>query len=259
MIQLALLRHGESTWNHENRFTGWTDVDLTEKGRKEALTAARLFQEEGFSFNVCYTSYLKRAIRTLWMVMDAMDLMWLPVHNSWRLNERHYGALQGLNKTEMTRKYGEEQVFQWRRSFDLPPPALEADDPRHPRFDPRYALLTEKELPACESLKSTIDRVLPYWHNVIAPAIKTERRVLICAHGNSLRGLVKYLDDISDQEIAAVNIPTGIPLIYDLKDDLSAIRNSYLGDQEAVAASVQAVADQAKTNKPVTPTTRSIP
>lgn len=246
MIQLALLRHGESVWNLENRFTGWTDVDITDKGWREAQTAARLFQEGGFTFDVCYTSYLKRAIRTLWITLEHMDLMWLPVHNSWRLNERHYGALQGLNKAEMTQKYGEEQVFQWRRSFDVPPPPLEADDPRHPRLDPRYAELTPEECPASESLKLTIGRVLPYWHNVLAPAIKTGRKVLICAHGNSLRGLVKYLSGISDQEITGLNIPTGVPLMYELNDDLSAIRSYYLGDQDAVAASIQAVANQAK-------------
>ncbi|GAB6057166.1 2,3-diphosphoglycerate-dependent phosphoglycerate mutase [Desulfonatronum parangueonense] len=246
MYRLALLRHGQSTWNHENRFTGWTDVDLTDLGRQEAETAARLFQDEGFTFDVCFTSVLKRAVRTLWIVQDALDLLWLPVHKTWRLNERHYGALQGLNKAEMTAKYGEEQVFQWRRSFDVTPPALDLDDPRHPRYDRRYAQTPTGELPATESLKLTIDRVLPYWHFTLAPEIKTGRRILVCAHGNSLRGLVKFLDNVSEQEISNLNIPTGIPLIYELDQDLRPLRSYYLGDQDAVNASIKAVADQAK-------------
>ncbi|SDB47944.1 2,3-bisphosphoglycerate-dependent phosphoglycerate mutase [Desulfonatronum thiosulfatophilum] len=247
MYRLALLRHGQSTWNHENRFTGWTDVDLTELGRQEAETAARLFQEEGFTFDVCFTSVLKRAVRTLWIVQDALDLLWLPVHKTWRLNERHYGALQGLNKAEMTAKYGEAQVFEWRRSFEVTPPALELDDPRHPRYDRRYGETPTEDLPATESLKLTIDRVLPYWHANLAPEIRTGRRILVCAHGNSLRGLVKFLDNISEQEISNLNIPTGIPLIYELDQDLRPLRSYYLGDQNAVNASIQAVADQAKT------------
>jgi len=246
MYTLALLRHGQSTWNQENRFTGWTDVDLTEQGRQEALVAARLFQDEGHAFDLCFTSVLKRAIRTLWIVLDQMDLMWLPVHNSWRLNERHYGALQGLNKAETTARYGEDQVFQWRRGFAVMPPALEPADHRHPHFDPRYAALPATVLPTAESLQLTIDRVLPYWHDVLAPAIKSGRKVLVCAHGNSLRGLVKYLDDISDEEITGLNIPTGVPLIYELDRDLRPLRSTYLGDQDTIAASIQAVADQAK-------------
>lgn len=248
MYKLALLRHGQSTWNLENRFTGWTDVDLTDMGHREALSAAELFQAESFTFDLCFTSFLKRAIRTLWIVLDSMDLMWLPVHTSWRLNERHYGALQGLNKAEMAAKYGEEQVFQWRRSFDTPPPALTPEDPRHPRHDPRYARLKPEEVPATESLHLTIDRVLPYWHGTLAPEIKSGRKILVCAHGNSLRGLVKFLDNISDQKISEVNIPTGAPLIYELDRDLHPLRSYYLGDQEAVNASIQEVADQAQTN-----------
>ncbi len=246
MYKLALLRHGQSTWNQENRFTGWTDVDLTDLGRQEAQNAARLFQEDGFTFDICYTSVLKRAIRTLWIVQDFMDLMWLPVEKSWRLNERHYGALQGLNKAEMSAKYGDKQVFQWRRGFDTTPPPLKPDDPRHPRFVPHYAGLAVDELPTTESLKLTIDRVLPYWHQTLAPEIKTGRKVLICAHGNSLRGLVKFLDNVSDQEISKLNIPTGVPLIYELDQNLHPLRSSYLGDQDAVEASIRAVADQAK-------------
>ncbi|TVQ97585.1 MAG: 2,3-diphosphoglycerate-dependent phosphoglycerate mutase [Desulfovibrionales bacterium] len=246
MYTLTLLRHGQSTWNQENRFTGWTDVDLTEHGRREAEAAAKILLAEGFSFDICFTSVLKRAIRTLWIVLDHMDLMWLPVHNSWKLNERHYGALQGLNKAETTERYGEDQVFQWRRGYDVLPPSLEADDPRHPRYDPRYAPLPTSELPATESLQITIDRVLPYWHDVLTPVIKSGRKVLICAHGNSLRGLVKYLDAISDEEITDLNIPTGVPLIYELDQDLRPLNSRYLGDQETISASIRAVADQAK-------------
>ncbi|HQH26862.1 MAG TPA: 2,3-diphosphoglycerate-dependent phosphoglycerate mutase [Oligoflexia bacterium] len=246
MKTLVLLRHGESVWNLENRFTGWTDVDLSEKGVKEATTGGRLLKAEGFCFDVCYTSVLKRAIRTLWIVLDQMDLMWLPVHNTWRLNERHYGALQGLNKSETAQKFSEEQVFIWRRSFDIPPPELTKDDPRFPGFDPRYADLQAGELPLTESLKLTIDRTMPYWHQTIAPAVKSGQRVIIAAHGNSLRGLVKYLDQMSDEEITKLNIPTGVPLVYELDDDLNALRHYYLGDPEEVAKAQAAVASQGK-------------
>jgi len=249
MYTLVLLRHGESTWNRENRFTGWTDVDLSEKGVAEAHEAARLLTGEGYTFDVAYTSVLKRAIRTLWIVLDNMDLMWLPVTRSWRLNERHYGALQGLNKAEMAEKYGDEQVFTWRRSYETPPPALEADDPRNPANDRRYADLAPEELPLTECLKDTVERFTPYWHDEIAPAVLEGKRVLIAAHGNSLRALVKYLDNISDEEIPHVNIPTGIPLVYELDGDLQPIRHYYLGDQEAAAAAAEAVARQGVAKK----------
>ena len=246
MTKLVLLRHGESTWNLENRFTGWTDVGLSEKGVAESHAAAKLLLESKITFDLCYTSVLKRAIKTLWIVLEDMDLMWVDVIKHWRLNERHYGALQGLNKSEMTEKYGEEQVFMWRRSYDVPPPALDKNDPRYPGNDPRYKSLSEKELPVCESLKDTIARVMPYWHNEIAPQIKQGKKILISAHGNSLRGLVKYLDNISDEEIPTVNIPTGIPLVYELDDNLKAVNRYYLGDQAAVKEAMQAVANQAK-------------
>jgi len=245
MIRLVLLRHGESTWNKENRFTGWTDVDLTDKGREEAREAGRLLKAEGFQFDVAYTSVLTRAIRTLWLALDEMGSMWIPVHNSWRLNERHYGALQGLNKAETAAKHGEEQTKIWRRSYDIPPPPLTPDDPRHPRHDPRYASLSPAELPATESLKDTVARFLPYWHGTIAPAITSGRRVLIAAHGNSLRALVKHLDGISDADIAELNIPTGIPLVYELDASLKPIRHAYLGDPEKAKAAAEAVAKQA--------------
>ena len=246
MKKLVLLRHGESTWNLENRFTGWTDVDLTPKGVEEAWEAARLLGEGGYTFDVAYTSLLKRAIRTLWIAMDGMDLMWIPVHRSWRLNERHYGALQGLNKSETAAKYGNEQVLAWRRSFATPPPPLTPDDPRHPARDRRYADLPPAELPAAESLKDTIDRFLPYWHGTIVPDILAGRRVLIAAHGNSLRALVKHLDDISEEEIVGLNIPTGIPLVYELDDDLKPVRHYYLGDPEAAKKAAEAVAKQGR-------------
>ncbi|OIO04603.1 MAG: phosphoglyceromutase [Desulfovibrionaceae bacterium CG1_02_65_16] len=245
MHTLVLIRHGQSVWNLENRFTGWTDVDLSDQGMQEAEAAAGLLKEGGFTFDRCHTSYLRRAIRTLWTVLERMDLMWLPVETTWRLNERHYGALQGLNKAETARKYSAEQVFQWRRSFDVPPPALEAADPRFPGFDPRYASLAPEELPRAESLKDTIARVMPYWHNVLAPQIKSGQRLIIAAHGNSLRGLVKYLDGMSDAEVAGLNIPTGAPLVYTLDDDLKSLGRRYLGDPEAVAAAARAVAQQA--------------
>lgn len=246
MLQLVLLRHGESAWNRENRFTGWTDVDLTEKGVAEAREAARLLSAEGFTFDVAYTSVLKRAIRTLWIVMDEMDLMWIPVIRHWRLNERHYGALQGLNKAETAARHGEEQVHVWRRSYDIPPPALETEDERWPGRDPRYRDLAPEEIPLAESLKDTVRRFMPYFHQEIAPAIRQGRRVLIAAHGNSLRALVKHLDNISDQAITTLNIPTGVPLVYELDSALKVISSRYLGDQAAVEAAIQAVADQAK-------------
>jgi 2,3-bisphosphoglycerate-dependent phosphoglycerate mutase len=244
--KLVLLRHGESLWNKENRFTGWTDVDLTELGFNEARRAGALMKQAGLEFDVAFTSVLKRAIRTLWIALDEMDRMWIPVHNSWRLNERHYGALQGLNKAETAEKFGEEQVKLWRRSYDIRPPALELDDSRHPGKDPRYAALAPPDLPLTECLKDTVRRFLPAWNEAIAPQIKAGRRVIIAAHGNSLRALVKYLDGVSDQDIIGLNIPTGIPLVYELDAALAPIRHYYLGDQAAVAAAVQAVAGQGK-------------
>jgi 2,3-bisphosphoglycerate-dependent phosphoglycerate mutase len=244
MYTLVLLRHGQSTWNLENRFTGWTDVGLSEQGRQEALTAGKLLKENGYTFDLAYTSVLKRAIQTLWVVMEEMELEWIPVVRAWQLNERHYGALQGLNKAEMAVQYGEAQVKVWRRSYDVPPPALEWDDKRHPRFDRRYAGLTKEQLPACESLKNTLERVLPYWHTTLAPAIKTGQRILVAAHGNSLRAMVKYLDNVSNEEIVELNIPTGIPLVYELDDDLRPLKSYYLGDQEAIKAAAEAVARQ---------------
>jgi 2,3-bisphosphoglycerate-dependent phosphoglycerate mutase len=246
MYTLTLLRHGQSEWNLENRFTGWTDVGLTEKGREEAHQAGKLLLEDGYHFDVAYTSVLKRAIHTLWIVLEEMELEWIPVHRSWRLNERHYGALQGLNKAEMAVKVGEEQVMVWRRSYDVPPPALEWDDERHPRFDPRYASLSPKDLPATECLKDTLERVLPYWHESIVPAIQSGKRVLIVAHGNSLRALVKYLDNIPDDVITGLNIPTGIPLVYELDDELKPLRHYYLGDPEAAKKAAEAVAAQGR-------------
>jgi len=242
--QLILCRHGQSEWNLKNLFTGWTDVDLTEKGVEEAKEAGRMLKQAGYAFDVAYTSVLKRAIRTLWLIQDEMDLMWIPVHRSWRLNERHYGALQGLNKAETAEKYGEEQVHVWRRSYDTPPPPLEEDDERHPRFERRYAGIAD--LPATESLKTTLERVVPYWDDVIAPDLLAGRHVLIAAHGNSLRALVKMLDGMSDEEITGFNIPTGIPLAYDLDDDLKPRSREFLGDPEAVAKAAAAVANQAK-------------
>jgi 2,3-bisphosphoglycerate-dependent phosphoglycerate mutase len=244
MYKLVLLRHGQSTWNLENRFTGWTDVGLTAQGEAEAHMAARVLEEEGFTFDLAYTSVLKRAIKTLWIVMEDMSLEWMPVYRHWRLNERHYGALQGLNKAEMAVQYGEAQVKIWRRSYDTPPPALEWDDPRHPRFDRRYAELTKDELPPSESLKLTVARMLPYWHQTIAPTVKSGVRVLVAAHGNSLRALVKYLDNVSEADIVELNIPTGIPLVYELDDELKPIRSYYLGDPEAVRQAAEAVAKQ---------------
>jgi 2,3-bisphosphoglycerate-dependent phosphoglycerate mutase len=252
MHTVVLLRHGESTWNRENRFTGWVDVDLSEKGVQEAHAAGRLLKASGYGFDVAYSSLLKRAIRTLWIVQDELDLLWLPVHKSWRLNERHYGALQGLNKAETAAKHGDAQVKIWRRSYDTPPPPLTADDPQFPGKDRRYSSLTTAELPVSECLKDTVERFLPYWHEAIAPAIRRGERVIIAAHGNSLRALVKYLDGVSDSDIVGLNIPTGIPLVYELDADLTPLRSFYLGDAEAAKKAAAAVADQAGPSNPGT-------
>ncbi len=249
MYKLVLLRHGESTWNREGFFTGWTDVDLSEKGVKEAETSGQLLKQEGYIFDVAYTSVLKRAIRTLWLVMDEMDMMWIPVYRSWRLNERHYGALQGLNKAETAAKHGEKQVLIWRRSYDIRPPVLEKTDERYPGKDPKYSQLTNDELPDSECLKDTVTRVLPYWHKTIVPTIKSGKKVLITAHGNSLRALVKYLDDVPNEVILKLNIPTGIPLVYELNDNFKPIRHYYLGDPEEVERAMKKVADQGKAKK----------
>jgi len=246
MTKLVLLRHGESTWNKENRFTGWTDVDLSEKGRQEALEGGCALKEEGYVFDLAYTSVLKRAIRTLWIVLEELDLMWIPVYRSWRLNERHYGALQGLNKAETAAKFGEDQVKVWRRSYDIQPPALTRDDPRFPGHDPRYRSLSPADLPLTECLKDTVERFLPFWHEAIAPAVRTDQKVLIAAHGNSLRALVKYLDDIPEADIVELNIPTGMPLVYELDDNLKPLQRYYLGDPEKVKAAMEAVAAQGR-------------
>ncbi|HPD42584.1 MAG TPA: 2,3-diphosphoglycerate-dependent phosphoglycerate mutase [Anaerolineae bacterium] len=246
MYKVVLLRHGESIWNQENLFTGWTDVDLSAKGIEEAHAAGKTLREAGYTFDVAFTSVLKRAIRTLWITLDEMDLMWIPVYRHWRLNERHYGALQGLNKAETAARYGEEQVLIWRRSYDVRPPALEPSDPRWPGHDRRYADLKPEELPAHECLKDTVTRFLPYWHEAIAPVVQSGKRVIIAAHGNSLRALVKYLDAISDQAIIKLNIPTGVPLVYELDEHLQPITHYYLGDPEAIAAAQEAVANQGK-------------
>ena len=246
MYQLVLVRHGQSTWNLENRFTGWTDVDLTDLGRAEAAEAGKLLLDAGFDFDIAYTSVLKRAIKTLGLIQGVMSLDWIPVIRAWQLNERHYGSLQGLNKAETAAKFGEEQVKIWRRSYDMPPPPLELTDERHPKFDRRYASLTPEQLPATESLKITLDRVLPYWHSTLAPDIKSGRRVLIVAHGNSIRALVKYLDNISEADITELNIPTGLPLVYELDQDLKPIKNYYLGDAEEAAKKAAEVANQGK-------------
>ena len=250
MTKLVLLRHGLSAWNKENRFTGWTDVDLNDEGIEEAKQAAHVLIEGGYTFDVAFTSVLKRAIKTLWIVLDLMDLMWIPVYRDWRLNERHYGALQGLNKAETAKQFGEQQVHLWRRSYDVRPPALEPFDSRYPGHDPRYNALSNDELPLTECLKDTVERFLPYFHQTIAPAVQSGQKVLIAAHGNSLRALVKYLDNMSDDAIVALNIPTGIPLVYELDEELNAIRHYYLGDQEAVAAAMQTVANQGKRGVP---------
>jgi len=249
MNTLVLLRHGQSTWNLENRFTGWTDVGLTAQGVDEAHSAGRLLKEGGYTFDLAYTSVLKRAIKTLWIALEEMELEWIPVINAWQLNERHYGDLQGLNKAEMTTQFGEAQVKIWRRSYDTPPPPLKLDDPRHPRFDPRYAGLTPDQLPATESLKITLERVLPYWHSQIAPAILSGKRLMVAAHGNSMRAVVKYLDNIPDADIPELNIPTGVPLVYELDDRLKPLRHYYLGDPEDVRKAAEAVAAQTKAKK----------
>ncbi len=246
MYKVVLLRHGESIWNKENRFTGWTDVGLSEKGVQEAKEAANMLKEGGFTFDIAYTSVLRRGIQTLWIVLDEMDLMWIPVHRSWRLNERHYGALQGKFKSKMAAEVGEEQVLIWRRSYDVPPPALKTSDPRYPGNEEKYKYLTAADLPLSECLKDTVARVLPYWLETVVPTIKSGQKILISAHGNSLRALVKYLDNISEDEIVKLNIPTGIPLIYELDDDLKPIQHYYLGDPEAVKKATDAVANQGK-------------
>lgn len=246
MHQLVLVRHGESVWNRENRFTGWTDVDLSEQGRSEAKAGGQALKERGFTFDVAFTSVLKRAIRTLWLVLDEMDLMWIPVTRTWRLNERHYGALQGLNKAETAKKFGEEQIKIWRRSYDIRPPALDPSDERFPGKDPRYRSLPDHQLPRTECLKDTVERFLPFWHETIAPAVRSGQRVLIAAHGNSLRALVKYLDNISDKDIVELNIPTGLPLVYELDAELKPLKSEYLGDPEKVKAAMAAVAAQGK-------------
>ena len=249
MPTLVLLRHGESTWNKENRFTGWTDVDLSDRGRDEAREAGRLLKEGGYQFDLAYTSLLKRAIRTLWITLDGLDQMWLPVVKDWRLNERHYGALQGLNKAETAEKHGDTQVKIWRRSYDIPPPPMEADDPRHAGRDPRYAGIPAGDIPLTESLKDTVSRFLPYWESTIAPSILAGQRVLIAAHGNSLRALVKYLDAVTDEEIVGLNIPTGIPLVYELDDRLTPLKHYYLGDADAAAEAAARVAQQSSARK----------
>lgn len=245
MFKLVLIRHGQSAWNLENRFTGWTDVDLTDTGRQEAMNGGRLLREGGYTFDIAYTSVLKRAIRTLWIVLDEMDLMWIPVVRHWRLNEKHYGVLQGLNKAETAERHGDEQVHIWRRSYDIPAPPIDDDSPYSQAHDRRYAHLSPDELPRTEALKQTVERMLPYWHSVIAPDVRAGKRVVIAAHGNSLRALVMYLDDISEEDIPELNIPTGIPLVYELDEDLRPIRHYYLGDPEAAARAAAAVAAQA--------------
>jgi 2,3-bisphosphoglycerate-dependent phosphoglycerate mutase len=249
MKTLVMLRHGQSVWNKENLFTGWADVGLTEQGMNEARSAGRVLKAEGYGFDLAFTSVLKRAVKTLWLALEELDQMWIPIQNSWRLNERHYGALQGLNKQETVDRYGPDQVQIWRRSYDVPPLALTPDDSRSPKNDPRYAELTPAELPLTESLKDTVARVVPYWLGTIAPAVKSGKRVVIASHGNSIRALVKYMDKISDDKIVELNIPTGIPLIYQLNDDLTPIRNFYLGDPAAIAAATQSVADQTRKAK----------
>jgi len=246
MYKVVLLRHGESTWNKENRFTGWTDVDLSEKGLAEAHKAGQTLKKEGYTFDIAFTSVLKRAIRTLWITLDEMDLMWIPVIRDWRLNERHYGNLQGLNKSEMAKKFGEKQVLIWRRSYDVPPAPLEKSDERFPGHDRRYTELTEKELPCTEALNNTVERFVPYWEGSITPTIRSGKRVLIAAHGNSIRALIKYLEKVSDADITSVNVPTGVPLVYELSDTLRPIKHYYLGDAEEVAKAIKSVANQGK-------------
>jgi 2,3-bisphosphoglycerate-dependent phosphoglycerate mutase len=246
MNRLVLLRHGESTWNKENRFTGWTDVDLSERGIREAIDAGKILKEKGFDFRIAYTSYLTRAIRTLWLTLEQMDLHWIPVFKTWRLNEKHYGMLQGLNKVEMAEKYGDEQVLIWRRSYDIPPPPLDPEDPRHPRFDHRYRDLRPEEIPATESLKETVERIVPYWKSDMAGKLKEHKEVLVAAHGNSLRGIVKYLKNISDKDIVGLNLPTGIPYVFEFDDDLNLLKDYFLGDPEVIKKLMEEVANQAK-------------
>jgi len=246
MYKLVLIRHGESTWNKENRFTGWTDVDLSERGVKEAIEAGKTLREAGFHFKVAYTSYLTRAIRTLWLIQEQMDLLWIPVYKSWRLNEKHYGMLQGLNKSEMAEKYGDAQVLIWRRSYDVPPPPIEENDPRHPRFDHRYADLEPSQIPATEALKDTVERIVPYWKSDISKSLQEHREVLVSAHGNSLRGIVKYLKNISDQDIVSLNLPTGIPYIFEFDEKMNLVKDYFLGDPEVIKKLMEEVANQAK-------------
>lgn len=246
VYKVVFIRHGESIWNKENRFTGWTDVDLSEKGVQDATSAGELLKQEGYVFDIAYTSVLKRAIRTLWLVQDQLDLLWIPVIKNWRLNERHYGALQGLNKAETAEKYGEEQVHIWRRSYNTPPQALTQDDPRHPSHDPRYLDLLPAELPAVEALSDTVARAVPYWNDQIVPTIQSGKRVIVAAHGNSIRALVKFLDDVSEDEIAELNIPVGVPLVYEFDAEMKPLRHYYLGDQEKIAASIASVVNQGK-------------
>ncbi len=246
MHKLVLIRHGESQWNKENRFTGWTNVDLSERGIREAKEAGKTLKEAGFEFKVAYTSYLTRAIRTLDLVLDEMDLMWIPVYKSWRLNEKHYGTLQGLNKSEMAEQYGDEQVHIWRRSYDIPPPPLSEDDPRHPRFDPRYKDLKPSEIPATEALKDTVERIVPYWLDEIRKSLKEHKQVVVAAHGNSLRGIVKYLKNISDEDIPGLNLPTGIPYVFEFDDEMNLVKDYFLGDPEVIKKLMEEVANQAK-------------
>lgn len=246
MYKLVLIRHGESTWNKENRFTGWTDVDLSERGVKEAIEAGKTLREAGFHFKVAYTSYLTRAIRTLWLIQEQMDLLWIPVYKSWRLNEKHYGMLQGLNKSEMAEKYGDAQVLIWRRSYDVPPPPIEENDPRHPRFDRRYADLEPSQIPATEALKDTVERIVPYWKSDISKSLQEHREVLVSAHGNSLRGIVKYLKNISDQDIVSLNLPTGIPYVFEFDEKMNLVKDYFLGDPEVIKKLMEEVANQAK-------------
>lgn len=245
-MKLVLIRHGESEWNKENRFTGWTDVDLSERGVKEAIDAGKTLKEAGFDFKIAYTSYLTRAIRTLWLIQEQMDLLWIPVYKTWRLNEKHYGVLQGLNKAEMAQQYGDAQVQIWRRSYDVPPPPLEHDDPRNPRFDPRYRDLKPSEIPATESLKETVERIVPYWLNEISVKLKEHKEILVAAHGNSLRGIVKYLKNISDEEIVGLNLPTGIPYVFEFDENMVLQKDYFLGDPEVIKKLMEEVANQAK-------------
>ena len=246
MNKLVLVRHGESTWNKENRFTGWTDVDLSETGITEAIDAGKILKKEGFHFEVAYTSYLTRAIRTLWYILEQMDLLWITVHKTWRLNEKHYGLLQGLNKSEMAEKYGDQQVLLWRRSYDVPPPPIEMNDSRHPRFDHRYFHLSPSEIPSTESLKDTIARIVPYWQQEMSNVLVKQKQLLVAAHGNSLRGIVKYLKKMSDEEILGFNLPTGVPLIFEMDDDFNVLKDYYLGDPEVIKEKIEKVANQAK-------------